>query len=354
MSTILEQYRISDFLEWDRDKKLTLNPNFQRGNVWTPAAKSYLIDTILRGYPIPKVYLRTKIDVRTTSSIRDVVDGQQRLRAILDFSKDKFALNSRAEEFKGLLFSELGEEGQQNFLSYPISVGQLINASDEVVLEIFARLNSYSVSLNAAEKRHARFQGEFKWAVRNSTRKWAPLWEKYKVLSVRERVRMLDDSLMAELYGIILEGVSDGGQEKITKLYERLDPAFEPENEVSNRVDQVLDYFDQNLGEYLLNTPILSSPHFLMLFAALAHSIFGIPIGGLQEIPERDPLALSNLEIARNNLNVLAATIDTQNLDAIPANLKDFWKASSSTTQRITSRRIRFPIYYSALLPIQI
>lgn len=79
MATILEQYRVSDFLDWNRQKKLILNPDFQRGSVWTPAARSYLIDTILRELPIPKIYLRTNLDISTKESIREVVDGQQRV-----------------------------------------------------------------------------------------------------------------------------------------------------------------------------------------------------------------------------------------------------------------------------------
>ena len=84
MPSILEQYRISDFVEWHKEKRLNLNPDFQRGSVWSPGARTFLIDTILRQLPVPKVYLRTNIDVATKKTVREVVDGQQRMRAILD------------------------------------------------------------------------------------------------------------------------------------------------------------------------------------------------------------------------------------------------------------------------------
>ena len=112
MASILEQYRIADFLEWHREKKLKLNPDFQRGSVWTPAARTFLIDTILRGFPIPKIYLRTAVDTDTKQSYREVVDGQQRLRAIIDFANDKFALSKRAGEFSGLRYSTLESDRQ--------------------------------------------------------------------------------------------------------------------------------------------------------------------------------------------------------------------------------------------------
>lgn len=204
MPSILEQYRIADFIDWDKERRLKLDPEFQRGDVWSPAAKSFLIDTILRGLPIPKVYLRTSVDVTSKKSLREVVDGQQRLRAILDFADDKFILSKRATEFQGKKYSTLSEQYQTAFLDYAIAVDQLINAKTDDVLEIFARLNSYSVALNPPEKRHGKFQGDFKWAIRNASRAWKDFWKDFAVLTTQERVRMLDDSLTAEMSGILL------------------------------------------------------------------------------------------------------------------------------------------------------
>lgn len=350
MASILEQYRISDFLEWDSDKRLVLNPDFQRGPVWTATARSYLIDTILRQLPIPKVFLRTNVDIRTKRTVREVVDGQQRLRAILDFANDRFVLSKRSEQFAGLRYSTLGPELQEVFLSYAVAVDQLLNANDDDVLEVFARLNSYSLPLNAPEKRHARYQGDFKWAVRDASRRWSVLWDKYRIITVRNRVRMMDDSLMAEMFGILLEGVRDGGQPNIDKLYARYDDDFDVEGPVPGQVDEVLTYFVQNLSNDLEGTPILGAPHFLMLFAALAHALHGIPSGGMDEdqMPSRIPEALDDLAVTQGNLLQLAAVIDAE--DPVRG-FEEFYRASKASTQRIASRRVRFPVFYRALLP---
>ena len=50
-------FSINDFVEWDRQKQLVLNPAFQRRAIWNDKAKSYLIDTVLRGKPIPKRFI---------------------------------------------------------------------------------------------------------------------------------------------------------------------------------------------------------------------------------------------------------------------------------------------------------
>lgn len=120
-------YNINDFIEWDKAGQLELNPRFQRRPVWTEKAKSYLIDTILRGKPIPKIFIRQRINVSTKTSTRDVVDGQQRLRTILTYIKDGFIVNKKHNsELGGMRFSQLPEDVQAQVLAYEISVDLLI------------------------------------------------------------------------------------------------------------------------------------------------------------------------------------------------------------------------------------
>jgi hypothetical protein len=347
MSSILEQYRIADFLEWHHEKRLELSPDFQRGKVWTPPARTFLIDTILRKLPVPKVYLRTKVNVSTKKTIREVVDGQQRLRAILDFAEDKFVLTKRASEFAGKKYSNLNPEEQEAFLSYPIAVDQLVNASIDDVLEVFARLNSYTVSLNGPEKRHAKFQGEFKWQVRSASRKWAWFWEKYKVLTVRERVRMQDDSLTAEMMGILLQGVTDGGQPKIDAIYKKYDSEFD--SCCIAKFDKVLQFISSNLAEYLVETPLMRPAHFLMLFGAAASCLVGIPKGELTEEEAAQGILNKDHGLTRENLLLLGSIIDSDEEPAKP--YAEFWRTSKSSTQRIASRRVRFPVFVKAFGP---
>lgn len=88
-------YSINDFLEWQVNNQLELNPKFQRRSVWSDRARSYLMDTIVRGKPIPKIFIRQKINPTTKASIREVVDGQQRLRTILSYLNDGFMISKR-------------------------------------------------------------------------------------------------------------------------------------------------------------------------------------------------------------------------------------------------------------------
>ena len=231
VNSVLEQYRIADLLEWYQSKRLNLNPDFQRRSVWTQSAKVYLIDTILRHLPMPKIYLRMNVDLETRQSYREIVDGQQRLRAIFEFSEDRLQLSRRAGEFSGHRYSTLDDNQKEAFLSYTIGAEQLINASDSDVIEVCSRLNSYTIPLNGQELRHGKYQGDLKWAVHNTAQQWSVLWDTYKVVSVRERLRMADDQLMAEMFGIVMNGVTDGGRRSIDRLYSSLENDF-PQQEV--------------------------------------------------------------------------------------------------------------------------
>ena len=352
VNSVLEQHQISDFLDWNRAKSLSLNPYFQRRRIWSHSAKVDLIDTILRGFPMPKVYLRQKINLSSMTSLREVVDGQQRLSTFFEFADDKITLNKRAREFAGLKYSDLDASFQEAFLSYPIAVEQLINASDDDVLEVFARLNSYTLPLNPQELRHATFSGDFKWAVNSCARRWSILWDQYEIVSTRERVRMADDQLMAEMFGIILDGVTDGGQPNIKKLYERMEEDFPYQDAAQGKIDSVLSYFVENFADSLKGTAVLRAPHFLMLFAALAHSRVGLPLGGIgDEMPNRSLADFADMSRVYENMTTLAGVLETPEPDTTiqKPNLRRFKAASASSTQRISSRKTRFLTYFKAL-----
>ena len=116
----------------------------------------------------------------------------------------------------------------------------------------------------------------------------------------------------------------------------------------------MIEYMVANLGE-VLETALARSPQFLMLFAAVAHGIVGIPVGEIEKdkktrMPRRNPGALSDPGRAVQNLKVLAEVRDQDPRD-VPARFGAFKAASGGTTQRIRSRRIRFLKLFDALFP---
>lgn len=349
---MLEQYTIADLLTWLTDKTLVINREFQRNSgVWPTAAQEYLIDTILRDMPMPKIYLRTRTDVKTMRTYREVVDGQQRLMAMQSYAKDDFPLRLKGNdmpEINGKRYSELDDEFKQRFLEYEVPVYQLMNASDSFVFDVFQRLNTYNYNLSPQELRHGKYHGEFRDAVIASSRQWAFLWDQYNVIAKRARIRMADDELMAQMFGIVIEGVTDGGQRRIERLYKTYDasmPARAPQ-----LVDRTLDYISADLRD-VLETNLARAPHLLMLFAAVAHALFGIPNGDMgDDMPKPNDAALSDVAVARRNLATLSDTLD-EDISDVPGRFHDFLLASSGSTQRIRTRRVRFKTFFEALMP---
>ena len=119
------------------------------------------------------------------------------------------------------------------------------------------------------------------------------------------------------------------------------------------RFDQVCDCILRDFSDVLL-TKLGSGPHFMMIFAAVAHALFSIPegeMGGNQPaMPPRDPRVLTDIPIARENLLALARIFDTP-AEKVPEYLTGFKVAIAGTTQRIRSRSVRFSTIYRALLP---
>jgi hypothetical protein len=78
-----ESLIISDLLGFYNTKSLDINPWYQRRSVWSPPQKAYLMNTIFEKKPVPSIYIRQQIDIEKEKSLKEVVDGQQRVRTII-------------------------------------------------------------------------------------------------------------------------------------------------------------------------------------------------------------------------------------------------------------------------------
>jgi hypothetical protein len=137
-------------------ERINTNPDYQRPPVWTRSQKQLLIDTILRDYDIPKLYWRK---VGSKPDKYDVVDGQQRLRAIWSFFNNEFALpkdTDPVEEYPiaNCYYKDLPDELRMRFDIYPLDVVVLDELEEDEVREMFLRLQN-GTSLKAQERRNA-------------------------------------------------------------------------------------------------------------------------------------------------------------------------------------------------------
>lgn len=138
---------IVDLASAMKNSNLTLSPYFQRNLVWRDAHKRDFIDTILKGYPFPQIFLaRGPIDIENMSASQAVVDGQQRLNAIREFIDGKL-------EVDGRYFKDLTSRQKEDFLKYEVPVIDFdLDAGDPRLKDVFHRLNRTYYALSAIEK----------------------------------------------------------------------------------------------------------------------------------------------------------------------------------------------------------
>jgi hypothetical protein len=143
-------------------KQLHLSPGFQRDSVWTTRDRSLLVDTLLRGWPLPAIFLyRRQVNGEI---VYDVLDGKQRIESILRFMGkirgDRFGTNSQlpGEPAPELIFwKTLQKRNRQHLITgYNVSTVEVDGDLGEII-DLFVRLNSTGKALSSAEKRHARY-----------------------------------------------------------------------------------------------------------------------------------------------------------------------------------------------------
>lgn len=228
---------ISEFYEGHTLKKYNFDPPYQRDyNVWSDEKQSFLIDTILKNYPMPPIFLESKIVNR--QSKYDVVDGKQRLTSIIkfieneiklpnDFDSDAFGntlLNGlKIEDIEKLAENNIyAKKYMDNFWQYKISVEYIENPSERVVDAVFDRLNRGGERLTPAELRRANYYYTLlnKLIVEISK---IEFWEKLlDGVSNINKKRLDHHSFLSELVFLLLEGkIIESTEDAVDNLYEK-------------------------------------------------------------------------------------------------------------------------------------
>ncbi|MXI87801.1 DUF262 domain-containing protein [Sphaerochaeta halotolerans] len=270
-------YSINDFINWNINQELVLSPKYQRNPVWTENAKSYLIDSILRGYPIPPIYIRQRIDLTTRKTIREVIDGQQRLRAIIDFYNDKFRIHrTHNQTYPNKIFSELPDDVKLDFLRFEISVEVIQIEDDAYIYDMFARLNTNNVVLNKQELRNAKFRGEFKVFVYLVASEWRDIFLENKVFSESKMTRMADVEMVSMFIINIVDGFTTDTPTYIDSFYKKYDVSFSKENIVWSKLDDIREMLENIFKSNQFDPTLFHTKnYFYTLFCFLNHHMFG-------------------------------------------------------------------------------
>jgi hypothetical protein len=125
-------------------------PDWQRGEVWDRAKKQELVDSILRGWKLPKFYF-----VKTSEDEYEVLDGQQRLRTIYEFFSNELPLTEAAtKEFGGRFYKDLRQRSSDAFDDFEVEYDEIEDATEAQLKQFFQRLQA-GLPLTSSEKLNA-------------------------------------------------------------------------------------------------------------------------------------------------------------------------------------------------------
>jgi Protein of unknown function DUF262 len=345
MKTVTTNYTVQDFIAALERKEIIVNRDYQRSDeVWPDAARSYLIETVLLDYPIPKLAVHQVTDPATGKSHKELVDGQQRAATIRAFYEDKFELSNAVENkpLRGIRYSTLSGDQRTTFLNYQLNVDLFLGAETSQIREVFRRINSYTIPLNAEEQRHAKFQGIFKWFLHRLALGLDSIWELCGVFTEKQLVRMADNKLFAEICHAMMNGITTTNKRSLDKLYADNDAEFDDEESFESRILMAV----LMLGEWedLHNTSIMKPFQVYSLILAIMHVTE--PIDELQDSFQIDEAVAIDKDAAVQRLSRLVRAID----DAVDTGkYAAFVTASSEGTNRKATRETRFQFYCKAL-----
>lgn len=315
---------ISDIRDWNKNKRLELRPDFQRNEVWSRAAQIMLIDTILKGIPIPKVYIKSIM--KDGNTYRVVIDGQQRLTAILKFVQNELALKKPyCGEFVNKKFEELPDEIKNAVLRYKIDINEIFNPTDEEIRDLYSRVNKYTVQLNKQELRRADFPGDFICLAEELSE--LDFFEKSKIFSVKQRRRMLDVEYIEELLSIILEGIQDKKEylDYVCEKYMELESKEDIYAEFVAVIDDISVIFNQDIMP-IAKTRFKQKSDFYSLFACI------------YELRKHGGLKQERLGDIRENIKVIDENVGPQSDEDI---YREYAMRCLSDANSISSRKWR-------------
>jgi len=329
-----------------RDHTTVINYDYQRSNkVWPVAAQSFLIESILLGFPVPKLALYQITDRVSRSTTREIVDGQQRTEAISQFYNNRLRLSRTLEfaEAAGRTYEQLSEELQDRFLAYGLGFDLFVDATPKEIRETFRRVNAYETPLNGEEQRYARWQGAFKWFIYRLSKMHDETFKLLGTFGERQLARMADMKLLTEAVDAMSFGIRTTNKRILDSIYNQFDDEFERSDELTQWIDEAfLTLIDL---EAIYGTAVTKPLSLYALLLALIHSV--------HNLPTLNPVApggsgIATPETLERSLSQLAEVLESDT-DQVPKRFEAFYRASDKGTNVKEARETRFRFYCQAV-----
>ena len=187
IQTLIEQW----------DSHLLGIPEIQREYVWDNGRASRLIESLILNIPIPPLYFAETKDARF-----EVIDGHQRVRSIARYLTNQFGLSGLRvlSEYKAKRFHQLPEREQRFLTTRSLRVVIITyDSHPNMKFEVFERLNTGGISLNAHELRNSLYRGAFNDALKSAVKVEA---FRRCIGTKKPRRRMVDEELVLRFFAL--------------------------------------------------------------------------------------------------------------------------------------------------------
>lgn len=239
MKTTASNLKVRQIIRMMQSETLVPRADFQRRLVWTTEDKNNFIDTVLKGYPFPEIYLANgDVDTMTGDGKQLLVDGQQRVSTLFEYF-----VGPKWKLLQGVpAYSSLDEDGKKEFLDYDVAVRDLGNVNSSQIIEVFRRINATKYSLNDIEINNAVYAGALKSF--GETVASMPFFENHRVFRNDDLKRMGDLRFALQLVVTMLAGYFNRDEEVEAALSQYNDD-FAPAKAIEQRILRSIDLIDR-------------------------------------------------------------------------------------------------------------
>lgn len=344
--------KINDICSKFNDEEWIVDKSYQRRKVWGIKDNIRLIETILLELVIPEIFIwDCDTDPTTGKTITHIVDGQQRINAIVEFIQNKFKLQSKyllstniKELYGDLTFSKLPDEIKKIIWVYEISVVNLSStfSLDEIKI-MFNRLNLTDYSLNEQEKRNS-MDSVFGQAAESIAD--LDFWTEHKVFSPKDVRRMGDIEYCSSILLLCREGIVDQTkQETLDQLYTDFVDEYPDRDKDKEKVTNAIDYINAIITS---ETESFSSKKIQMFtLFALAFDFMDNGILINDEMKNYFVQFVKTYNAFKNEYELPLSTEEERKAFEM---IKKYKLASSEGVNKLSNRMIRFEVLKKILL----
>ena len=232
--------RVRRFLTDVDSGALLLRPAFQRRLVWTDRDKVRFLDTVLKGYPFPEIYVAAgEVNTETAVGTEWLVDGQQRITTLYHY----FTANPELKLGRDFpAYTALDDDQKIAFLEYEVVTRDLGAMDQDEILEVFERINATQYGLNIMEIHFANYHGEFKsFGETIANRRF---FSEHRVFSNNE-IRRMSDVGFALTFIITIMHTYFNRDSLIEEYLAKYNDDFDGKGDIEAEIERVFEFIEE-------------------------------------------------------------------------------------------------------------